>query len=231
VGDAVAVGDSIRTNSDQGADIAFDFGHMKLKEGGDITLKILDAHLVRAQVSGRAEIEVADGGELALESAGSDAVATSRGGHLSVFADGRGGTAIAAIDGSATLAGSGRTLELRAGEFSTARTAGLSRPVKIPSRITLKVTWPPDADPTRETNKSVITVQGHVSAFSEVTVQGKPVKNQSADGAFSVDVPLRKGKQRVIVAAKDVLGRRAADARTVTMDPDAPDIKGHVEYR
>ena len=80
------------------------------------------------------------------------------------------------------------------------------------------------------TNRPEVTITGRASAWSRVFVGGKKVQ-AAADGSFSAKVALKRGAQSVLVSAVDPLGRRVVRAQQFVFDPDAPSIKGAVEYK
>ena len=228
MGDPLRAGDKIRTSADGHLEFAFDVARMKVQESSEVTLKMLDLKMIRAEVTGHAEAEVPEGhGSIALEGRGGNAVASIKGGRFSLYSDGKGTTSVGSLDGIASLASGSRTVSLKSGEFSAAKGgASPSRPAKIPKRVTLRVSWPTET----EVNKSIFSLRGKASVLARVIIHGGTVKSD-ADGSFVAEVTLRRGTHRVSVAAVDPLGRRAADSREMTFDPDAPDIKGQVEYR
>ena len=225
VGDAVRVSDEVRTSGDGHLEIRFGEARIQVHEDSELTVTFLEAHAVRAEVHGLASGSTPDGGQLTFEGRGSGVSIVSTGGQLSLDANERRALA-SSLTGGARLSSDGGTVQLRAGEVSTAEGGAISKPVPIPKRVTLAVSWPAQA----ETNQPALVLKGRASAHAQVLVMGRRVE-PAGDGTFEAHVPLKKGSQSVWVLATDPLGRRATDKRQITFDPNAPAISGKVEYR
>lgn len=221
VGDPVQVGDKVRMAADGQLELSFDVAQIKMHEGSDLELTLLDPKEVRLEVTGTVEVEV-PGGEASISGGGH--VARSRGGRVSFSYDGRTATA-GALAGGASLTSNGQTVALGEGEFAMTRDAGLTRAAKMPRTFTLEVAWPPGT----ETNQPSLSIKGKVSGRARVVVGGRRVE-PAADGSFVGKVALRPGRQTVIVSASDSFGRRTAKAHQYVLDPAALKIKGAVEY-
>lgn len=221
VGDPVQVGDKVRMAADGQLELSFDVAQIKMHEGSDLELTLLDPREVRLEVTGTVEVEV-PGGEASISGGGH--VARSRGGRVSFSYDGRTATA-GALAGGASLTSHGQTVALGEGEFAMTRDTGLTRAAKMPRTFTLEVAWPPGT----ETNQPGLSIRGKVSGRARVVVGGRRVE-PAADGSFEGKVALRPGRQTVIVSASDSFGRRSAKAHQYVLDPAALKIKGAVEY-
>jgi Glucodextranase, domain B len=223
VGDAVQAGDQLRTSADGRVELSLDATAIRVHEDSQVELTVLEAREVRVTVKGGGEAHAPDGKVSLLAG---NAVATSNGGRLGLSWDGK--TAIAsAMQGTASVSLEGKVVTLREGEFTVGRDgAGLSRPQKIPRAVRLEAKWPAET----LTNQAEVTVTGKVSYGARVTVAGKAVPT-AADGTFSAKVPLKRGRNSVIVSAVDPFGRRASKSQLFTFDPDAPTVKGAVEYK
>jgi hypothetical protein len=225
IGDAVVKGDSVRTAGDGTVDLSFDIGRMRVAEGSQVTLEILDPRMVRAQVSGHADAEISAGkGEMTLAAAGSDALLKSGAGRFALTSDGRGSTSAAALEGTADMSAGGRDVSLKAGEFETLHKGKLTR-AKIPKKVFARGAWPAGLI----TNRAVLSLVIQASPASRVLVQGKTVE-AGENGTYVAQIPLKRGPQKIQIVAVDLLGRRGYDTKVVTMDPDAPSIQGKVEY-
>jgi hypothetical protein len=224
VGDMLRVGDHIRTSGDGQVGLSFDATRIRVHEDSEVTLDAIDPTAVRISVAGTGEAEL-PGGKGKVSFAAGGAVASTEAGRMTLAFDGKDVIA-SALSGDATLTQGGKTVTLKAGEFVLSKNQGPSKPAKIPKAITLEVAWPEET----ETNQALFDVRGKVSAYARVFVAGKRVEPE-AGGAFSAKVPLKRGKQNVVITAIDPFGRRAVRSRSIVMDPDAPSIKGAVEYR
>jgi len=209
LGDPVQVGDQVRIGADGQLELSFDVAEIKLHEGAELELTLLEPREVRATV----EAEKPGGG-----------VARTRGGRVSFSFDGRTATA-GALAGEASLTTGDQTVALKEGEFAATKEAGLTQPAKIPKTVSLAVFWPPET----ATNKRTLRIKGRASVRATVAVGGRKVE-PAADGSFEGTVELKKGRQMVTVTALDPFGRRVTRARSFLMDPEAIKIKGAVEY-
>jgi hypothetical protein len=174
-------------------------------------------------VRGTVESEVAKGrGTVELEVEGTDAKAFSDGGRFFVTAEGRGVVAVAAVDGAVKLSSGGSSVQVDKGEISRVDRSGAapSTPNEAIRRVLLAVEWPPG----HETNRATLPLTGTAAPGSRVFVQGKPVEVGPA-GGFRVEVPLRKGKQKIAVVSIDALGRRKTAESTVVLDESLPDVR------
>lgn len=223
VGDAVRVSDEVRTSADGSLQMRFGEARIQVREGSELTLRILEARAVRAEVRGLASGQAADGGELTFE--GSGAVAVVRGGQLSLDANGDRAVA-SSLSGDASLTSGGATIEVRPGQLATAQGASIPKRTAIPKRVALQVNWPTEA----ETNQPSLVLRGKASPSARVLVLGRRIE-PAADGSFQTQVALKRGRQSIQVVAIDPLGRRKSEKRQITFDPNAPSVSGKVEYR
>lgn len=221
LGDPVLVGDKVRMPADGQLELSFDLAQIRMQEGSELELTLLDPREVRLEVTGTVDVDM-PGGETSISGGGH--VARTRGGRVSFSYDGHTATA-GALSGEASLTSNGQTVSLGEGEFATTRESGLTRPAKMPRTFTLEVAWPPEL----ETNKASILIKGKVSARARVSVGGRRVE-PAPDGTFEGKVTLKPGRQTVIVSASDTFGRRTAKAHQYVLDPSALKIKGAVEY-
>lgn len=221
VGDPVQVGDRVRMAANGQLELSFDVAQIKLHEGSELELTLLEPREVRLEVDGAVEVAM-PGGEVAISGGGHQA--RSRGGRVSFSYDGQAATA-GALEGEASLTSGGQTVALGEGEFAMTREAGLTPAAKMPRAFSLEVAWPA----AKETSKTSLTIKGKVNAPARVFVGGRKVE-RAPDGSFEGQVTLRPGKQAVIVSATDAFGRRASRTQQFTLDPNALKIKGAVEY-
>lgn len=223
IGDAVRVEDEVRTSGDGHLEMRFGEARIEVHEGSELTLRFLDARAIRAEVRGLASGDAADGGQLTFEGKGTGVVAVGNG-QLSLDSNDRRSVA-SSLSGGTTLTSGGTTVELQPGQLAMVQGAALTK-VPIPKKVSLKVGWPAQI----ETNQQALTVKGSVSAYSRVLVAGRRVE-AAADGTFQTQVILKEGSQKISVVAIDPLGRRATEKRQITFDPNAPSVRGKVEYR
>ena len=227
IGDAIRQGDVVRTEQGGSVELGIGGKTVALNEGSTMTMSILGAKRVRAEIVGNAVASSSGEGDVELAALGTDAVASSNGGKVALIADGHGKVVATAVQGSARFTAAGKKESLGEGQVSAAsKSAPPTRPIAIPRRIKLTVAWPSgDA-----TNRTTLALAGTASATARVWVQGQAVET-AADGKFSSKVALKRGRQAVTVVAVDALGRRAAQTHQLLMDPDAPSIQGEVRYR
>jgi hypothetical protein len=224
MGDVIRAGDRVRTSGDGQLDLSLDATRIRLHEESEVLLDAVDPSSVRIKVTGSGEAEVPGGGPTVAFEAG-EAVASTDGGQLTLAFDGKNVVA-GAVLGGATFTQGGKTVTLKGGEFVVTRAEGPSRPAKIPKKVSLEVGWPEAT----ETNQAQVRLSGRASAYARVFVAGRRVET-GPNGQFTATVPLKRGKQTVQISAVDPFGRRAVRSQAFVMDPDAPRIKGAVEYR
>lgn len=222
VGDAVQAGDQLRTSADGQVELSLDATAIRVHEDSQIELTVLEAREVRVAVRGGSEAE-APGGQVSLVAGG--AVATSTGGRLGMNYDGNVAVA-SALSGAATVTLEGQEVTLKEGEYTVGRDARLSKPQRIPKAVRLEAKWPAET----LTNQAEVTVSGKASYGARLSIAGKPVPT-GPDGSFTVKVPLKRGKQTLTLSAVDPFGRRASKSQVFVFDPDAPTVKGAVEYK
>jgi len=220
VGDRLAPSDALRTHEGE-AEVGVDGVKMRVHEASALRLKDANERWIRAQVRGSVESDVEPGkGSVDVEVEGSDARASSQGGHFFVTADGRGVVAVAAVTGAVNLSAHGKSVEVKPGTVS--RTVGGALEDASPAlrRVLLSVRWPEQ----RATSKDTVPVSGKVEAGSRVFIQGQPIPVEPG-GSFRADVPLRDGKQTVAVVAIDPMGRRKQVDTTIVRDQSTPTVR------
>jgi Glucodextranase, domain B len=221
VGDRLAPSDALRTHEGE-AEVGVDGVKMRVHEASSLRLKDANSRWMRAQVRGSVESDVEAGkGSVDVEVEGSDARASSQGGHFFVTADGRGVVAVAAVTGAVNLTAHGKRVEVRPGTVSRAAAGGAPEDASPAlRRVLLSVRWPEQ----RATSKDTVPVSGKVEAGSLVFIQGRPVPVEPG-GSFRADVPLRDGKQTVAVVAIDPMGRRKQVDTTIVRDQSTPTVR------
>src|SRR5947209_1620899 len=116
---------------------------MRLHESSAVHVKQTTRTSMRAQVHGSVESEVDPGkGAVVVEMEGTDAVATSTGGHFFVTADGRGVVAVAAVTGSVNLVAHAKQVQLKEGQVSHVDSGAPDSPSPALRRVLLSIRWP-----------------------------------------------------------------------------------------
>ena len=192
---------------------------VELAQEAEIKVHELSSSVQRlGLVRGRASVDYDEGGErvLRIENENGNAVAEVRAGKFSIMNTG-GTVAVATETGSVDLSASGRKVEVAAGMQSVVAGGAPSRPLTIPVDVLLRV-----ADPGCITQREPFyTVRGRTTPGSNVRVNDVGGAVQ-LDGRFVVRVPLRPGKNRIVVVTEDVTGREKRRVfPCVTHDPRA----------
>jgi hypothetical protein len=155
------------------------------------------------------------GQALELRAAGSDAVARTEGGTLTMGNNGAGTVVLAADSGEATFSGQRKFVTVRAGQQSVIRPGhGPSEPAAIPTSLLLKVNWP--ARPRRQ-----VAVSGQTEPGAQVDVGGRIIPTDE-EGRFSQVLSLKEGANAIQVRALSVGGLRQEDSRELTVDTTPP---------
>ena len=226
IGDPIRQGDAVRSAADNQLELTLGQGHIRVNPGGQLSLEALDASMIRAHITGQVEAQSAQG-EQSIELQGEEGVyGRVSAGRFLMNASSSGRTQLAVLSGSASLQSGDKSVELGEGESTSIERGKLGARSKVPKNVALHVGWPPND----ATNQALLSLNGHVGAWTHVVVQNKEV-TPGADGTFLAKVALKPGKQRVAVVATDVFGRHVAQTHVITMDPTAPAIKARVEYR
>jgi hypothetical protein len=93
-----------------------------------------------------------------------------------------------------------------------------SRPAPIPVDVMLRVVDPG----CRVQREKYIVLKGRTTPGAAVSANGNQAEIQP-DGRFSVRVPLKLGKNNIVVVTEDVFGHRnKKNFPCVTVDPGAP---------
>jgi hypothetical protein len=222
LGTPIRVGDRVRTSEGGEVELSLGVVRMRVTEESQIELTLLTPRQVKVDLTGSGEATLSEG-EVSFRAGNAEASAKS--GKLSLTFDGESATA-AALEGQATLTSGGKSVDLKSGEFSTVRGGALGKATRLPKNVALEVAWPEQ----EETNRTELVLRGKTNPQARLLVMGKKV-NVGADGRWEVTVPLKRGKQTVTAVATDPAGRKVVRSKSVVMDPDAPSIKGKVEYK
>ncbi len=219
-GQALGVDDAVRTDKESSVSLKVgESSVVELAQEAEIKVRELSSSVQRlGLVRGRAFVDYDEGGErvLRIENENGNAVAEVRAGKFSIMNTG-GTVAVATETGSVDLSASGRKVEVAAGMQSVVAGGTPSSPLAIPVDVLLRV-----ADPGCITQKEPFyTVRGRTTPGSNVRVNDVGGDVQ-LDGRFVVRVPLRPGKNRIVVVTEDVTGRKKRRVfPCVTHDPRA----------
>lgn len=198
--------DEVRTVGSAQVDVTVDAVRVRLHEDSSLSLDAVEPRRVALRVSGRIEGEVTPGeAELTMTTAGSGAVVKSRGGRLSMIADGRGVVAVAVTRGVASVSSGGREVEVPEGRMSVVVSDRAPEPPSAPlRRVLMNVSWPGES--MRVTKEPRILVKGTARPGTRVYVQGQRAAVDGR-GRFTGPAVLKPGQQRLRVRWVDAFGR------------------------
>jgi hypothetical protein len=230
-GDKLGQQDAIRTRKG---------GRAVLSIGEDITVDVAnDSQFAIAEITrtlsnirleeGRISARVAEDGVSVLKVgvAGSQAVAETNAGAFSVLRNQDAQVTVAATDGRVKLSARGKSVEVSSGQQSVvAPDETPSTPAKIPPSLFLKIhTAIPSRLNRKQTDIEGVTIPGAVVTIRGVNVPANP------DGTFRAAVALNEGRNEIVVAVGDVMGRSSKRALpTVFVDTQAPKVKSEVTW-
>jgi hypothetical protein len=219
VGEALRASDAVRTLAGSYAVlIGGEAVEVRMEAGTEVTVAELTDTLSRLLLgNGMTTVRVRAGAHHALEmtATGSDAVARSEGGLLTVSNNGAGTVALASLEGESTLNGHQRKVIVRAGQQSIVRPGQEpSAPTPIPKSLLLKVNWP--ARPRRQ-----VLISGQTDPGSHVLANGQSVL-PDAQGRFSFPLSLEEGPNPVRVQVSSVGGLRQEEQRALRVDTTPP---------
>jgi hypothetical protein len=229
-GDLLAEDDSVRTGEGGGLILGLGAAStVDLGGGAQVRVREVSESVQRlGLVRGRVSVKVKEDGArvLRIENEDGSAVAEAREGVFTVLGSGRTVT-VATETGEVDLTAAGERVTVEAGKQSAAIDgARPMRPAAIPVDLLLKVTDPG----CRVQREPFIVIRGRTAAGSLVRVNDTPGV-AGADGRFAVRVPLQVGRNTIVVAIEDVLGR--VQRRTfpcVTVDPSAAIEKIDIQW-
>jgi hypothetical protein len=221
VGDTLRPSDTVRTYDGE-VDLTMNDIKVRVREGSEFAVRNIADSAIRARLRGRVESNVPEGkGSIEIESADSDAVVRTEGGHFTMLSDGRGVVAVGTVRGKVDFSAAGRSVSVGQGQTSVAvRGKAPTKPREALRQVLLAVEWPE----VKETNRRTMELSGKVAAGSRVLVQGKAVE-VLPDGGFTTQVSLRRGRQKVAVSAEDLLGRKRESSTSFLVDDSLPDVR------
>jgi hypothetical protein len=229
-GDVLAEDDSVRTGDDAGMTLGLGAAStVDLAGGAQVRVREVSDSVQRlGLIRGRVSIDYKKDGVrvLRVENEDGSAVAEAREGVFTVLGSGR--TVVVATEtGAVDLTAAGARVTVGAGRQSVVIDGkGPSGPAPIPVDLLLKVTDPG----CRVQREPFIVIRGRTAAGALVRINDTPGV-AGADGRFAVRVPLQPGRNTIVLAIEDVLGR--VQRRTfpcVTVDPRAPIEKIDIQW-
>ncbi len=183
---------------------------------GELSSTVTELTLLR----GRVKAAAAAGTErFAISAKGTRAVAPG-GSRFTVYSDTRGAVAVASEQGDVKVLAKGEQVTVGAGmQTSVAPGKAPGKPQPVAAEVFLAVAWPKD-----EIHETKATLRGKTTPGTEVTVNGEPASVLD-DGRFEITVPLKPGKNKVLVMAESVDGKVRDEKGNVTVDAPAADPK------
>lgn len=165
-----------------------------------------------------AAINRSSGREYEFISRGSDTIASTKEGQFSVATDGKGTLVVDNYAGKVKIRKKEKTITLKKGRRSIVKPdEPLGPDISIPTSIILEVNWPP-----AKLSGASTTVSGETSAGALVRVNGILVRADH-DGYFSIETPLREGKNRLVINAVDPTSKLTTESsREIEVDNKPP---------
>lgn len=231
VGQQLATADSVRAGRNAEATLRMGNGvEVRLSPRSEFTIRELNDRVSKIRLDeGHVTASVDSRGTRVLKVAarGTDAEAESTGGEFGVVTDGSGQLAVATTTGTAKLTAGGASVEVPAGQTSSAIVNGVpTAPRPIPTSLFLKIG---NLGPTK-TNQSHVTVTGQADPGSIVR-SGDLVAKVDERGRFKVQVPLQDGENIVAVEVVDAQGRSKSQALPpITVDREKPKIEAETTW-
>lgn len=218
-GQLLSTKDVLRTKSNARATLRRGSMELELPDNTDVRLEDLAEATARVGLLRGRRLSASVGNETdQLEITARDTRAQNLGAaHFIVSMSEAGKVSVAAKEGSARFEAKGKTVVLAPGSSSTAEpNEPPSAPEPIPPELLLSVIWPEDD---RVVDESLI--KGVATASTQININGRPAA-VGRDGAFSVKVPLKTGKNRIQVDAEDIVGRKKTVEKTIIRSVPAP---------
>jgi hypothetical protein len=230
-GDPLDALDAVRAGRDAEAVIVAGAGvEVRLSPRSEVSVREIGEAAARLRIEEghlTARVDGARRRVLRVQARGSDAVAESRDGSFGVVADGQGQVAVAAETGSVRLTAAGASVDVAAGQSSTAIVgAAPSAPATTPGSLFLKI----GALGATHTKETSTVVQGETTPGAVVRV-GAVSAAADAAGRFSLQVPLQDGRNELAVEVVDAVGRAGAERLPpVVVDRNKPGIDAAVRW-
>ena len=231
VGQQLATADSVRAGRNAEATLRMGNGvEVRLSPRSEFTIRELNDRVSKIRLDeGHVTASVDERGQRVLKVAarGTDAEAESTGGEFGVVTDGNGQLAVATKTGTAKLTSGGATVDVPAGQTSSASVNGTpSAPRPIPTSLFLKV----GSLGATKTNQTQVTLTGQADPGSIVRT-GDVVAKVDERGRFKVQVPLKDGENTVAVEVLDAQGRsKIQSLPPITVDREKPKIEAETTW-
>jgi hypothetical protein len=223
--------DALRTSKGAHAELSLGATvRLEVSEQSEFTLSDVSDELSQLRLEGgRIAARVSGDGasRLRVDVRGSDAVAESDRAAFSMLRRPDGQVTVATSEGSVALRARHKEVLVAAGEQSiVALDQPPSPPRRIPASLFLKVTrLGPSQTNRRETELGGLTTPG-----AAVSINGSPI-SADGDGHFSAKVPLREGKNAVVVTVQDAMGRsQQTTLAPIHVDTRPPKLGGEVVW-
>jgi len=225
VGEPLADGDEVRTG-------LFSEATIHLRGASSVTINPNTVFVVGEERVKRSSFELGEGQivaaipdeagrEYEFRSRGSEAVASAERGEFSLVTDGKGTVVVDSKRGAVKLRSKGKQVEVVKGKRSIVRPEQTpSDPLPVPASVALQVRWP-----ARKTLKTKARIKGTTAAAAIVMVNGIQVR-ADGQGDFSLEVPLREGKNQLVVSSTDAAGNSVVQqSPEIVVDTRPPDLK------
>jgi len=226
-GDRLTTQDTIRTA--EGASATIDVGAPVLVDDrteitiGEISKTVSPLVLSEGRVSAHAGAR--GGPTIRISTRDTDVVAETAAGQFDVLSSGKGHVTVAAAEGEVKVSAGGKTVGVRAGEYSTVMAGAVpSAPAKVPTSLFLKVSAAGNA-------RDKAALQGETTPGAIVSING--VRSApDGKGRFTGEVPLVKGANVIVVLVEDAMGRK--ERKVIKRDvgaPKSPKLNTQVEWK
>ncbi|MBN2494330.1 MAG: FecR domain-containing protein [Deltaproteobacteria bacterium] len=160
-----------------------------------------------------------------FRSRGSDAVAATKEGEFSLSSDGKGTVTLDTRKGKVKLEAKGKEISVPKGKRSVVLPdKEPSKLMPIPASVALQVRWP-----STKLDKTTTKLTGKTEAGAMVLVNGILVRADN-QGAFSLDVPLHEGENRLVVTSTGTSGDSARrESPEIQVDTRPPEVRVDAE--
>ena len=223
-GDVLEADDVIRTGTDGKATIAVAGQQVTLHARTELTIDEISEKVNLVLAEGRLSAAKRDGA-LRIEVRNSDAAAEAVGAEFEVMSAGQGDLTVATLAGAVDLSAAGKRVRVAAGDQSVAlRGRAPSVPAAIPPSLFLKVNAAGGGRDKRA------KVRGETAPGAIVSVNGVRMLVAS-EGGFELEVPLKEGKNTLVVRVEDVRGRVESAQISKRVDTRSPSLETEVEWR
>ncbi len=220
VGDRLRADESIKTAENSSVKLSADENsEVELAHSSELTVRELAQAVHRLNlVKGRIHVDYNEHSErvLSISVPESDAVAETRAGKFAMQrADDV--VTVAASSGNVQFSAQNKTVELGSGEISTVVGGRPPEPAKpIPLSVMLRVAKPRKLTQTAQS----MALRGQTDTGARVFVNDRPARVDQ-QGKFRIDVPLRFGKNQIVVVAENAMGmKRAQELPRITVQKE-----------